>query len=313
MSWKRAVPHLLQRSPAIVHFHNFAPRNLYLYSLLSVRHFTVVSLHNERFDDDIRRYSAIEQLLLVRLFDSVNAIVVHSETSLDRALGLGIPKSKLHIVPPFIPPSPADLSGHKLPRSIETVRKNHRFLIATNAYRLTFHKGEDLYGIDLVIEATGRLVKETGLDVVTVILLPDAGDTGYLQELKERAKELGLEERCIFHCEPLEETTLLWQAADIVVRATNTDAGDSLTVLESLACGTPAVASDCVQRNEAAHLFRNRDADSLAAFCKMVLDDLPASRAKLAEIRLRDNAASLIELYHKISLAGTSTPIRNGD
>ena len=312
LSWKRAFLHLLRCEPAIVHFHNFAPRNLYLFSLLSIRHLTVVSLHNERFDDDIRKYSPIEQWLLVRLFDSITAVVVHSETSRERALKLGIPEAKLHVIPPFILPAPEDTADLTLPPIVEELRRKRRYLLATNAFRLTFHKGEDLYGIDLVIEATGDLVNDAKLDVAAVILLPDAGDTEYLQKLKQRVRELGLEERCLFHCESLEETTALWKSADIVIRATNTDAGDSLTVLEALACGTPAIASDCVLRNEAAHLFVNRDAKSLAAVCKQVLDDLPASRAKLKSIRLSDNAGSLIELYLKIAGAGTTMSQRQG-
>lgn len=301
LSWKRAFLYLLRHKPSVIHFHNFAPRNLYLYSLLSIRHFTVISLHNERFDDDLRRYSQIEQRLLVRLFDSVAAVVIHSETSRARALQLGIPEAKLHIIPPFIPPPAEDISGAALPQRVEVLRKKHQYLLATNAYRLAFHRGEDLYGIDLVVEATGRLVRDAGLDVATVILLPDAGDIEYLGKLRDRVKELGLMERCIFHCEPVEETTALWQTADIVIRATNTDAGDSLTVLEALACGTPAIASDCVQRNPAAHLFANRNVDSLTNVCKVVLEDIEENHTRLKTLYLTDNAKSLIELYAKIS------------
>lgn len=304
LSWRRAFLHLLRCEPSIVHFHNFVPRNLYLYSLLSTRHLTVLSLHNERFDDDLRRYSPIERPILVRLFDSVAAVIIHSETSRARALKVGIAGQKLHIIPPFIPPAKTDLVGLGLPAAIEELREKHRYLLATNAYRLAFHRGEDLYGIDLVIEATGRLVNKYDLDVATVILLPDAGDLEYLSRLRARVEEINLTERCIFYCEPLPETAVLWQRADIVIRATNTDAGDSLTVLEALAGGTPAIASDCVKRNSAAHLFANRDSDSLTHVCKSVLDELNLNRQKLVDLKLPDNAGELIGLYYR--LAGAS-------
>ena len=264
----------------------------------------MLSLHNERFDDDLQRYSPIERPIMVRLFDSVAAIIIHSETSHDRALKVGIAEQKLHIIPPFIPPAKADLVGQSLPATIRVLREKHRYLLATNAYRLAFHHGEDLYGIDLVIEATGRLVNEYGLDVATVILLPDAGDLEYLGRLRARVEELNLIERCIFYCEPVPETAVLWQRADIVIRATNTDAGDSLTVLEALAGGTPAIASDCVKRNAAAHLFANPDSDSLALVCRSVLDELDLNRQKLVDLKLPDNAGQLIGLYHR--LAGAS-------
>ncbi len=304
LGWRRAFLHLLRCEPGIVHFHNFSVRNLYLYALLSTRHLTVLSLHNERFDADLQKYSPLEQRLLVRLFDSLAAIIVHSESSRERALKVGMPAQKLRTIAPFIPPAPVDLTGQNLPATISALRKKHQYLLATNAFRLAFHRGEDLYGIDLVVEATGRLVNESRLDVAAVVLLPDAGDTGYLDRLRARVAELNLTERCIFYCEPLAETAVLWQNADIVIRATNTDAGDSLTVLEALACGTPAIASDCVIRNAAAHLFVDRSSDSLSAVCKTVLGELAINRKKLVDLKLPDNAGQLIELYHK--LAGTS-------
>lgn len=301
LSWRRAFMHLLRCEPSLVHFHNFNPRNLYMYSLLSTRHVTVLSLHNERFDDDLGRYSPLEQPILVRLFDSLAAVVVHSETSRERALKAGIAVEKLHIIPPFIPPTKADLVGQRLPEVLEALRTRHRYLLATNAYRLTFHRGEDLYGIDLIVEGTGRLVNEFKLDVATVIILPDAGDLEYLARLRSRVAELKLTERCIFYCEPLAETAVLWQRADVVLRATNTDAGDSLTVLEALAGGTPAIASDCVVRNPAAHLFISRDSNSLAMVCKSVLDEVEVNRQKLIDLELPDNAGKLIELYYKLA------------
>ena len=259
LSWRSAFLHLLRCEPSIVHFHNFVPRNLYLYSLLSTRHLTVLSLHNERFDDDLRRFSPLERPIMVRLFDSVAAVIIHSETSRERALKVGIAEQKLHIIPPFIPPAKADLVGQSLPESISTLRERHRYLLATNAYRLAFNRGEDLYGIDLVVEATGRLVNKYDLDVASVILLPDAGDLEYLNRLRARVAELNLTKRCVFHCEPLPETAVLWKTADVVIRATNTDAGDSLTVLEALAGGTPTIASDCVKRNvRGASLYQSR-------------------------------------------------------
>jgi len=301
LSWRRAFLHLLHCEPSIVHFHNFVPRNLYLYSLLSTRHLTVLSLHNERFDDDLRRYSPLERPIMVRLFDSAAAVVIHSETSREQAQKVGIAEQKLHVIPPFIPPATADLAKQRLPAAIEALREKHRYLLATNAYRLAFHRGDDLYGIDLVVEATGRLVNEFELDVASVILLPDAGDLEYLERLRARVAELNLTERCIFHCEPLPETAALWQRADVVVRATNTDAGDSLTVLEALASGTPAVASDCVERSSAVHLFANRDSDSLTIVCKSVLNELSLNRQKLVDLKLSDNAGKLIELYFELA------------
>ncbi len=295
-SWRRAFFYLLRHEPAIVHFHNFSPRNLYLYSVLATRHKAILSFHNERFPSELRRYSAVEQRLFIRLLDSFQAVVVDSEPNRDLALKLGISIQRLHVIPEFIAPAMDEGKAAPLPVEIDTLRKNHRYLLATNAFQLAFHLGEDMYGIDLVIEATANLVRDCGVDAATVILLPNPGNGEYLEHLRNRINALEISNRCRIVTTPMPETTPLWRVSDIVIRATNTD-GNSLTVLEALSCGTPVVASDCVARHPAVKLYRNRDLDSLTAAVQAVLGSLDQNRQEVASTKLEDNAAKLIELY----------------
>lgn len=302
LKWRRAFMHLKGHTPAIVHFHNFAPRNLYLYSVLSTRHKTVLSFHNERFVEELKRHSSPEQALFRRLLDSLSAVVVDSEENFERARTLGLSSERIYTIPEFIPPPFPSAAEENLPVEIQELRMRHQYLVATNAYQLAFFHGEDMYGIDLIIEMAGRLVFEHELDVAVAILLPNPGNDAYLAQLRNRIGELGIAARCLLVTTPLEGTSDLWRLSDVVIRATNTD-GNSVSILEALACGTPVVASDCVRRHPAVELFRNRDHDSLAATVRTVLSNLATYREQAASAELDDNAAKLIQLYRQLGAA----------
>lgn len=300
MSWRRSLFRLLRSSPAIVHFHNFAPRNLYLYSLLATRHRTVLSFHNERFVAEMGMYGPLEQGLFRRLFDNFDAIIVDSDANYRRAEAFGIAASKLLTIAEFLPPSTGINATQSLPVEINALRSQHGFLLATNAYSLAFHRGEDMYGIDLIVETMGSLVNQPRFDVACVILLPNPDNAEYLERLQGRIRELSIQDRCLIVTSPLAETSCLWKAADIVIRATNTD-GNSMSILEALACGTPVVASDCVERHPAVALFENRNAGSLTAKIQDVLEHLDRYRSTARAARLEDNGMKFVEVYRRLA------------
>ncbi|MGB5105226.1 MAG: glycosyltransferase family 4 protein [Candidatus Zixiibacteriota bacterium] len=299
LSWRKALMALLRHKSAIVHFHNFAPRNLYPYSILATRHRTVLSFHNERFAAEMKKYSAIEQGLFIRMLDNFDSIVVDSDANLELARSLGISDTKLLVIPEFLLPSSLPNSVQSLPQEISELRTKHRCMLATNAFSLAFYRGEDLYGIDLIIELMGRLGEKSDLDVAAVILLPNPDNPEYLARLQSRIRELSIQDRCLIVTTPLAETSLLWKNADVVIRATNTD-GNSMSILEALACGTPVIASDCVERHRAVQLFENRNVDSLTTTTLQVLANLEHHRSMAKAAQLEDNGAKFVALYRRL-------------
>jgi glycosyltransferase involved in cell wall biosynthesis len=139
-------------------------------------------------------------------------------------------------------------------------------------------------------------VHERGLDAGLALLIPGSGEGRELQPLLDRVRAAGVESRFALITDPLPESSSLWREADLVVRATNTD-GNSLTVLEALAVGTPVVASDCVERPEGTLLFRNRDQDDLTARAALVLSDLPGHRERVRRVAVPNNAEAFVALY----------------
>jgi glycosyltransferase involved in cell wall biosynthesis len=296
LGWPQ-TPSYLERQPrCLVHFHNFAPGHARAYDRLARRHITVLSLHNERFGDELRSVGPLRRRLALARLRRVHSIVVDSERCRDLATALWGRRADIHLIPEFIPPAVVPPLAHP---EILALRARCGYLLASNAWKVSFHRGQDLYGLDLLVELLRRLARERGLDVGLACLVPGGGDETYLEALAARVRAAGLAERCVILTEPLEEASSLWRLADVVVRATNTD-GSSLSVLEALSLGVPVVASDCVARPEGTVLFRTRDADDLTGRVAAVLADLPAHAARARRAAIPDGAALLAALYAEL-------------
>jgi glycosyltransferase involved in cell wall biosynthesis len=292
LPWSEATAYLERIPRSVVHFHNFAPGNAGVYGRLSSRHVTLLSLHNERFGDELAALDPLRRRIAAWRLRRIHQIVVDSEHCRDLASGIWGRRAAIRVIPEFIPPA-------RVPSLTDPValklRARCRYLLAGNAWRIEVHRGQDLYGLDLLVELARRLVHDRGLDVGVVLLLP-GGEASDMQPLLDRVRDAGLADRFAVITEPLEEASSLWRVADVVVRATNTD-GNSLTVLEALAVGTPVVASDCVERPAGTALFRNRDQDDLTHRVAQVLSDLPGCRERVRAVSPASNAAAFIALY----------------
>lgn len=304
MRWRRAVLKLLFRRRAIVHFHNFTPRNIYAYALLGMRHCTVLSLHNERFIDELNNIGRFERRLLLRLLNRLERIIVDSSPCEQLVRQIIADHAKIAVIPEYISAPTANLDSP--PSSLKQLRTRAKYLIATNAHQLVLHNDVDMYGIDLLIELTDFLVHQRNFDVITVLLLPNPNSGDHYQELRDRVRQLDLEQHFLFFTEPIEEAVAVWRLADVVIRATNTD-GNSLTVLEALACGVPVIASDCSPRHPATVLFKTRDLDDLKAKTLDVLEHLEQHRLELQGCMFADNVTPLQQVYHQLNISAGSS------
>lgn len=298
MAWRKSIVYLLFHKKAILHFHNFSWKNTFIYCILGFKHFTVLSFHNERFLSEIERVPRIVRKLIIKFINTMNYIIVDSLKCHMLAEEVIEHKSKILIVPEFIPPFKIPILGEQ--SFIMKMRKQHNFLISSNAFQICFHNDVDLYGIDMLIELTARLNKED-IDAVCCFLLPRIGDDSYFVKLKEKIKKFNIEDKFMFITDYLEEATSLWQVSDLVVRATNTD-GNSLSIYESLSVGVPVIASDCVPRPEGVILFRTRDFDDLYKKVKAVLSNIERFKESINKLNVENNAYKIIELYKFIML-----------
>lgn len=288
---------LFRTQKSIVHFHNFSLRNTLIFFIISLRHKTILSFHNERFLDEVHSVSPIWRKVVIYFLNRIDYFVVDTQKNKELAEKIVEDQKRITIIPEFIPPSHIPPLEND---AILAMRQKHQYLLSSNAWQISFYNGQDLYGLDILVDLLQELVFIHELDVGMVFLLPNNGVKEYFEEIKRRIKSAKLIEHFIFITEPIKEASSLWQISDVVIRATNTD-GNSLTILEALSIQVPVVASDCCERPEGVVLFRTRDTDDLCEKIRAVLSSLESHRLKLKNISRMDNAATLLELYKSIN------------
>jgi hypothetical protein len=191
----------------------------------------------------------------------------------------------------FLPPRIEDeFMPGSLAAWIAARRREGRLIVVSNASDLRQLGGEDLYGLDLLIEAFTRPEILRAHALLFMVASMRFGAERYAAMQREVVKR-GLAPAV--HIVGLNAPFAgVIKAADIVVRASNTD-GDALSVREALWYGKRVLASDCVQRPEGCELFRSRDVED---FVRKLLDGkLGASRPVLR----RNFADDVVQAYQR--------------
>ncbi len=146
---------------------------------------------------------------------------------------------------------------------------------------LTARQHEPIYGVDVVIEAfVMAAARQPRLELVVI------GEGSLTSVLEARIASAGLVDRVQFVGPVPHETLPDWMAAaDLYVSGSHVD-GSSVTLLEAMASGLPAIVSNIVGNREwvedgqSGAWFADGDADALAA-CLVEFSSMP--RTRLAE------------------------------
>lgn len=150
-----------------------------------------------------------------------------------------------------------------LPKDVlKIIEKNKgNKIIISNAFKLVKHNGQDLYGLDLLIDVAKKIKKEQKrYRIIFVIASMSEKDKLYNQYVREIEEQ---ELEGIIYLIPYSISfARLMLESDLVVRATNTD-GDALTVREALYLTKPIIASDIATRPTGTILFENRNSEDL--------------------------------------------------
>lgn len=247
---------LLLLPKGVVHLHVDAWYFLVLSRLLGWKHKLMLTVHHNRYQAQLNSNSFLSKFKQWCLRGFWRIVCVNAET-LDylKSLGCKVYDKK---VPAFLPPVSID---HGSVKEIKDWATSFDHLLSGYAYRLSFYDGEDLYGIDMMIELMDDLVNHKGLSVGLALAL-SMDENSYLNEIKSRISIKGLEEYIkLIDINLGIDANALWSISSIYLRPTNTD-GDSISVREALHVGTCVVASDCVDRPKGCVLFENRNQTS---------------------------------------------------
>lgn len=211
----------------------------------------------------------------------LDGLVVDSTATFNIAVEMGVPKSRITLIPwgidlkVFAATGPrADLTRWQIPQDAQVV--------------ITLRAHEPHYRVSDVIEAFATVVD----------VLPSAhllvGHSGSLTKaLTDQTHQLGLDAHVHFIGTVAEKNLApLLRASDCYVTASEVD-GSSVTLLQAMACGTPVVGSDSpgnlgwITPRITGRIFRTGDVDDLA---EQILNALNSPREPMTS-----SAAALIQ------------------
>ncbi|MCB9849361.1 MAG: glycosyltransferase family 4 protein [Phycisphaerales bacterium] len=210
-------------------------------------------------------------------------IVCVNRGLLEIAAGVGVPRERLLWCPGFLPPAPDATDRAGVDDTVWKFVADRSPVIAANG-KVNVHRGEDMYGLDHLVELASRLSDDyPNLGIVICFWDHLPKDEDALQALRNRAAELGVADRILFQTKPGRLMPVLAEA-DLFVRPTNTD-GDANSIREALYLGVPTIASDVVERPDGTVLFPTRDLDAFESAVRKSLANTSATGTRRPEAK----------------------------
>jgi glycosyltransferase involved in cell wall biosynthesis len=241
---------------AIFHVNGFEYYSMLALVLRPFRGRVIFQDHSGRLVTDL---SQRKRILVRRFLKRVDEGVFVGEHLPEyyRRDGYSLPSS-IQIRNAFLPPPLEDEPSIWETYASETRQfvREHSPLIVANAFKIVFHQGVDLYGLDMCVDLVAELVGDYP-NVGLLFALAEVGDHDYYQEINRRIDTFGIRKGFCFMTGQ-KELWPLFRKADLMVRPTFVD-GYGISVEEALYLGCPAVASDVCARAKGTVLFRNRD------------------------------------------------------
>lgn len=193
-----------------------------------------------------------------------DVLVCDSEPVLQRAVELGMPAERIVKFPwgvdlEHFAPGPASELRRQLGWEAEFV------VLSTRAW-------EPLVGIDVLVN--GFIRAAAGCPELRLLML---GSGSLESEIKQRIALSGLDQRVHYAGQvAYERLPEVYRAADLYLSASHSD-GSSVSLLEAMACGLPALVSDIAGNREWVEpevngwWFRDKDAEELANGLRQVV------------------------------------------
>lgn len=197
-------------------------------------------------------------------WEHADLLITPSQVLCDNLVALGIPAEKIEVIP-----NGAALSTVEHPAPIPT------------PYILYFGAVQPWQGIDVLLKAFARLQ-----DIPTLrLVILSSVKPRHSKQLRKLARKLGLEERVDWHYQLSKSALEPWLTNALLTVAPLTECSRNLNqgccplkILESMAAGTPVVASDLevvreiMQDREHGKLVRPDRPDALARALRIALE-----------------------------------------
>jgi glycosyltransferase involved in cell wall biosynthesis len=169
--------------------------------------------------------------------------------------------------------------------------------LLANAGRVVSYQGEDLYGVDLLLDAMSTIDQDVQL-CIAIGEIVDHNLWARLQRKIEADPRVWL----VQHLQgPLIPAV---SHAHVIVRPTRTEGGPSLTLSEALELGRWAVGSDAVERPQGTIVFRSGDSGDLSRALSQAIRDVRRSLMPPAMPANIDAVQRIVNLYQRVTSDG---------
>lgn len=251
---------------------------------------------------------AVRQETEERIIADADCVVAFSPHERDAMVRLyGADRNRVSLIP----------CGVDLSRFRPIGRAEARQQLGLNGHKVMLYVGriEPLKGADLLLHAAASLESEEGVQVLVVG--SDADGSGEMERLHQLSDDLQLRDSVEFVGRVAQERLALYYSAADVCVVPSFYESFGLAALESMACGTPVVAtrvgglSTIVQHGRTGYLKSWRCPEAFAQSLEMIManDDLRDSMGRAARNRAEDLswdqvAGRLLTLYERLGSGG---------
>lgn len=234
----------------------------YFLSLISIHDFSLV-IHGFPLIVQYQEANIFQRVLIRRMLERARFIHVVNRSHKRFLEHLRIKNKNIFIRYAFLPPPLED--EDKILKTYDTelitFLSSKKPIIVANAACIKFYNGIDLYGIDMCIDLTAKLVKVYPNIGFIFAISNEKIYSSYFQKMKYRFKKLNIENN-FFFMTGQKELWPLFKKADLMVRPTHTD-GDAISIREALYFHCNVISSDVTNRPENTIIFKDRDLEDL--------------------------------------------------
>lgn len=306
---KKTILDIFFSSDWIIHYHDTDWRIGVVIGILGLLGKKVVfSIHGENLNDSLQNGGLLRRAIIKFALRHTTFVIADNADIRRLVLSLGIKPNRVDVVSAFIAPMVNEVDYHKIPQYIWDFMKIHEPVISANAFRISFHNGFDLYGLDMIVDLLYNLIHKYP-KIGVVFCLPQIGDEVYFSKIKQEVERKGLTDNILFITEPLAEAYPIWAESNIFVRPTVTD-GDSLSIREALSLKTPVVTSDSCPRPNGVILFKNRDLDDFVNVVQRVWENYDTYKRKLEFIEVESGVNKIVQIYNRLAGSPEDTAVR---
>ena len=284
--------HLFTISEDIIHVHTLSWKHRAAMAFISKvrRKKTVMSFHS--FRDEYEDMSFVEAALVRYVFKNADVIIAVSESVGKKLEDWGCSKDKIRCISGFLPPGAIE---QDLPVYVREFISSHDIIASANGSNMNFYKGQDLYGLDMLVELCGRISGKHDVGFIYCISKGYINSQDYYEHIKGIIREKGIEDKFLFVHENIEFASIL-KNSDFFIRPTNTD-GYSLSVAEAVYGGVPSIASDVSKRPPGSILFKTRDIGDLYEKTIDVIENMEKHKKSIENAPKEENGELMIQVY----------------